>query len=489
MVTSNMESLANNTTECLKIVFNGSISNTDTTNDMEDSTEYKLTIALWTYLSPIVLLVGLIGNLLSILVLRCTSMKRAASSVYLTALAVSDLTLLLISLSNDWVAYMFDFDIQTVHTWSCKIHTFLVYMFTDISAWMLVCVSLERVTMVYWPIRVKTIFSPCRIMVSIITMVALLCVVNIQWLFTLVVRETIPGEMMSLVHESLQIEDAQTEEEIVCIYKEGTENFRSYYWPWIDACIASFIPFTILIICNALIVAKLSKSKKFRKESTNERRGKNNNATRSITIMLIVTSFMFLILTAPFVIYLIIWQKDTKNGYASMTELIHSELMTSIFDMFIYCNSAINFILYCLSGKMFREALAELFCGKQPTQASQRTSRHSNTSVLHTGTSPKARYCTDIRTAIYNTTAAKCDNTALKYVTTTARCDTIADRHENGAAKCNATDARCDISAVRSDATSATCQIDGAYINNSDKYSMAVLGETLCIETLEITKL
>ena len=207
------------------------------------------------------------------------------------------------------------------------------------------------------------------------------------------------------------------------------EFFTMKVYTWIDASIYSFIPFLSLTVLNVLIVRQVRMSSRFSKQfiqspektsgglerenstpssgdvelgsqssrktvgsyqtsretlncrvstitsahgdtpSSNHKRklgtkstsGATSNA--NITVMLLAVSFTFLLLTSPVVIVLL------YEGYyllpSSNVEKARSHLVHAVVDNLMYTNHAINFLLYCLSGRRFRRELGKLLsrCG------------------------------------------------------------------------------------------------------------------------------
>ena len=97
-----------------------------------------------------------------------------------------------------------------------------------------------------------------------------------------------------------------------------------------------------------------------RKVQGSEIRQKNmKDAENQLTIMLLLVATLFLILLCPTYIrfiYMIFTTRDTPFKYANSYPLfqISFKLYTT--------NSGVNFFLYCISGKKFRNDLKEIVC-------------------------------------------------------------------------------------------------------------------------------
>ena len=90
-----------------------------------------------------------------------------------------------------------------------------------------------------------------------------------------------------------------------------------------------------------------------------KRQNTMKSAENQLTIMLLLVTTLFLILLCPpyfRFIYLVFAKRDTPRDYAK--SMIIYEITSKLY----LSNSGINFFLYCLSGKKFRNDLKEILC-------------------------------------------------------------------------------------------------------------------------------
>ena len=149
---------------------------------------------------------------------------------------------------------------------------------------------------------------------------------------------------------------------------------------WITFIINGIIPFSMLIHMNYVIVKTVRKSRKmFRTNTTSTdtnssmqdlnkemdvRQKTMKSAENQLTIMLLLVTMLFLILLIPTYIrfiYLTLLERDTPSKYASSMLFFH------VTHKLYHSNNGINFFLYCISGRKFRNDLKEIFC---PTRSS-----------------------------------------------------------------------------------------------------------------------
>jgi hypothetical protein len=87
--------------------------------------------------TPILLLLGLVGNIISITIFSRDSMKKYTTFRYLTLLSILDLCVLYTGCGQILLDVYFHIDIRLLNELSCKMHSFLVYFFTHCSSLLL----------------------------------------------------------------------------------------------------------------------------------------------------------------------------------------------------------------------------------------------------------------------------------------------------------------------------------------------------------------
>src|SRR5260221_7961922 len=82
------------------------------------------TNVLFSVVLPIILIVGITGNLLTLIIMCRKSQRFSSTAVYLSALAVSDTVTLIIYFINKWIAIVFGIvAVQYSNAW-CKLYSF-----------------------------------------------------------------------------------------------------------------------------------------------------------------------------------------------------------------------------------------------------------------------------------------------------------------------------------------------------------------------------
>lgn len=119
---------------------------------MSASMEWAYMVAdfLTFYYTPILVIVGSIGNILSALVFFNTKLKKLSSSYYLAALGISD-TCFLIGLFITWLSF-FGIHIYTREVF-CQLFTFSSGLSSFLSVWYVVAFTFERFIVVLYPLK------------------------------------------------------------------------------------------------------------------------------------------------------------------------------------------------------------------------------------------------------------------------------------------------------------------------------------------------
>ncbi|CAG5120082.1 unnamed protein product [Candidula unifasciata] len=306
--------------------------------------EYRLAayINFYGFITEIV--VGSVANILTLVVML--GLTHLPICNYMAALALADLSVLLGPCLLRWLLTL-NVDPRPSSTVACRLLNFLSYWSFSFSAWILVAMTIDRYIAISFPLRALRLSTPrrARIVVGVLGIVAVL--VNFHFLIILDVK-TQPGF-----------------QDKTCVGYDQYRHFLDVIWPWLDATVYSFLPFTILIVFNFLIIRNHRKSiaitLSMKGSKSSEIPWTMSYTYRKITITLVVVAFSFIFMTAPRVILHIIRPvvfnfKPTPNK-TDFQILAQYTLAASIVNVLLYGNHSINFFLYVLTGRKFREQL------------------------------------------------------------------------------------------------------------------------------------
>ena len=282
----------------------------------------------------LLVVLGTLGNGISMAVMRRERMKSAVAVIYLMALAITDTGLLWIGGGHWWITFAFDLSLRTLHTATCKLHMFLTNLLHMLSAWIIVFVSVQRMLVVLFPYKAKQIATRKKSWVSLLVLILTLVAYNT---YSLIAAELVDYPFY------------RGGTKIMCRYGISYEEFHKDYWNLISLLTTLIIPFSTIFIANFTLIVKFIQSKVQRSLVTSHEQNRSGQAKR-ITISLISVSLIFLILNTPFVIVFYLLRKPTAqdNKYGIIFNILR-QCATFLATL----NSAINFLLYCFTWPTF----------------------------------------------------------------------------------------------------------------------------------------
>ena len=310
------------------------------------------------YIPPVLLVLGTIGNLLSF-VIMAKNMLKVSTYSYLAVLAIMDLLVLYIGLLRMWIG-AFALDIQHYSNLMCKTVTFLGYVSSVTSVWLIIAVTIERFIAVKFPLRAPRMCNVTRARIVIVTVIIAICLLNSHIFWTV--------ELQPKGHNVTTY---------VCEASEQHAVLVSEVWPWVDAAVYSFVPFVIITILNILIVRQVLYARERRTKlqnielTTNFLRPKGSHkrpseSSKKLTCMLLAVSFTFLLTTLPMNLLLIVnvfMNNDDSGDQQSMRKrYAHVTLARTVVELLMYVNHSVNFFLYCATGRKFRRQVKDMFC-------------------------------------------------------------------------------------------------------------------------------
>ncbi len=202
----------------------------------EDYTAYKVGQALYLYLSPIMMIFGLIGNCLSFAVLSRKVRQPSPTYLYLSVLAVVDTIALYVPCMRGWLVHVTQYDLMVLM--GCSWYFIVYFSFANISVYIIFNMAVDRFIYVMFPFAAKTICTHKRAVLGMAGTSLLQFLFNLHYPWALQVT-TIADDNQTI----------QT-----CTPSPGYKHWMNKVWPYLDLGIYSFIPFTVLTIINFMII-------------------------------------------------------------------------------------------------------------------------------------------------------------------------------------------------------------------------------------------
>lgn len=304
----------------------------------------KLTFArfnqiLHIYYLPFVIGFGIFGNILSIFIFLLTSLRKYSSSVYLIALAFSDI-LFLIVLIMSWLQWISINPVSNIV--ACRIFSYVSHVSAALSVWFVLAVTIERYIAVFIPLH-KNVWCTTKRASKVVLLIILFALLAylIQPIGTNVQRIY----MTNSTNYTLACEPLLRWRYSLTIFAN------------VDTFFTFIAPCLIILLANIRMSMRIWKSVKTRQDLTGETVQIQESR---ITIVLSIISTAFVLLNAPAhcfkakaIIDIII------KGSSKQTQLILD--LQTLANMIYYSSHSINFVLYFFCGTTFRQNLVK-FC-------------------------------------------------------------------------------------------------------------------------------
>ncbi|XP_060066505.1 allatostatin-A receptor-like [Ylistrum balloti] len=278
---------------------------------------------------PLFLLLGICGNTMTIIVMRSKSFRYMTVSVILTALSISDTTLiLLLPFNKAFVRTRLGVDVRALSDWGCKAFFCFFRSAKMTSSWFVVFISFERFFAVWFPLKIKVISTKRNAYIAISCVYITIYTLNGVWTFSSILKNGVCIPNLSTAGN-----------------EKMTEGFLLA-----GTTIYSIIPTFLLLILTPMTILKLYKQQKTRQALAQS--SHTRNETGKTTIMLLGVSIAYVLLVGPITIAHAVAFFRGENIFESKdSEVVIFREASQVMEQLNY---AINFFLYVICSKSFR---------------------------------------------------------------------------------------------------------------------------------------
>jgi hypothetical protein len=246
------------------------------------------------------IVLGSIGNCISVLVFFTTKLKKLSSSFYLAALAISD-TGFLIALFMTWLNSS---GVPLFRTSGlCEINVYLTYVCSFLSAWLVVAFTVERFIAVRHPLRRTSMCTVARAKVVLVSLTALSLILYVPnfWLTRIE------------IHDNMAICSLNPQFMVLATVINH-----------VDFVLTFILPFLVIATLNAWISFMVWQSARIRRVLTHMRHSaeipqrpvRSLSSPTKVTKMLLAVSTVFLCLNLPsYVLRVIVYVQVRTHSY------------------------------------------------------------------------------------------------------------------------------------------------------------------------------
>ena len=258
------------------------------------------------------------------------SYRKTAHGLFITAMAIADITFLLTQpLNRGFVHDLFGIDIRSYSLIGCKLYYFCLRWARPMSSLVIVLVCIERFVAVWFPLKAKSFSSRRTAMFEICGIFLLACFVSGFRTQTVGIKDKI----------CLAVVDTP--------YNKHLKALCSI----MGMTIRTLIPTSTLLLLTPPTIAKLFYQRHLRLQMSNGKAQKSDETFR-VSMMLLCVAVAFCLLVTPYCL--------SKHGYLLVgTNIVSTSTpaMRVLNEVRLICeqlNCVINFVLYVLISREFR---------------------------------------------------------------------------------------------------------------------------------------
>ena len=319
---------------------------------MEAYAEYRIGVDMYRYVSPVLMVFGLIGNTLSFMVMIQRAKTPPPTNLFLAVLAVFDNLALLIPCLSTWLLQMGIANPRLDA--GCGVYYFLWFGTSYVASYIIAAIALDRAIHVFFPFEAVKLCTVRRAVVAA-TIIVLSIGVN---------SHTLLGRYTKYVNEVPDHPDNTTasssgEVAAFCAITSGYELWYKSIWPKIDLALYAIIPCVSLLVLNPLILIRASRERPGDQMSGEESVAANKRwrLQKRMNIILILLCVFFFIGTVPAAMLHTVqpyWERSDPKQAA-----IYFFLKSLVFQL-MYLGNSINFVIYLATANKFRGDLKRL---------------------------------------------------------------------------------------------------------------------------------
>ncbi|KAL8583919.1 hypothetical protein ACOMHN_009672 [Nucella lapillus] len=291
----------------------------------------------------VIVVVGLVGNCLTMVVMKSKPLRFKSYSHYLCALAVFDSIVLLtreVRHVDDLKRYLGVPGVFSDFTsTSCRLFLFTETLSCLVSAWLVVAMATERLLVVYRPFGKSVL---CTQKGAIVVIVSIVVIFSYTQVFRLVMVRWEGGECLSVRQ-----------------YADVYIVLHVYLY---QVTLTFLLPVGAVFVCNISVLCKIRQVERQLQEDDDSASTRLNHAsTRNgskTTRLLLTIGFVFVFTLLPSsTLSLILLTAYKLRGLAARPLLLASYPWSQVLAAVTDVNYAANFYIYVLSGRPFRREL------------------------------------------------------------------------------------------------------------------------------------
>jgi hypothetical protein len=292
------------------------------------------------YCIPVIILLGLIGNLISIIVFTRKKFQNTIFSTYYRFLVFIDSMALLFYASDKFMDIGFNLSIRGLNIHLCYFFKMSAYVFPSTSGWTLVIISLDRLISILYP--AKLLFRKKKqFQMTVCLCVFVYGIIAYTELFFTCSSEPIEYNNGSNV----------TSHRYVNFSSSSRSERNQKLTDWLDLFNSTVVPSFSMIICSSIVLKKMHDStKKFGGNISNTKGKKTINRDLKFALTSVVLNLIFLITNTPLCFYAL------YTNYAPIESNLNKLIFAFLFFLNFF-NYSLNFFINFSFNSIFKKEI------------------------------------------------------------------------------------------------------------------------------------
>ncbi|XP_046352925.2 probable G-protein coupled receptor B0563.6 [Haliotis rufescens] len=338
----------------------------------EDMVNFR--IAMYTTIMPVTALIGIVGNVISFVVLLRHKMRDTTKMV-LISITVCDflhlIAMILFCLIGVTIALDYKPGLYISRKAFPYFGSYLRSAFGRISNLLIVVISLERLCAVLFPLKIKSLWSRKTMGLSI-------------FICSLLVAAILVPYALEFVPTDFPIPNS-TQMTTVLKMSEFGKNRDFYATLYIVRLfLLRFIPIAVVIICNITISVSLYRSKSARSQMTGQNRDETP-AEQRITQTLFGLALLFFFCMTPGALNILSQLFDYEYNFPKTRNNVYN-LVGILAAWLEIVNSSANFIIYIISSRQMRMEFKRIIMYRKGTFSDQKYITDTSASEMRLST-------------------------------------------------------------------------------------------------------
>lgn len=304
------------------------------------------------YVQPILVIIGLAGNLINVLVFSRKKFSKLATRNILKLIAIID-SFCLLQILDHFFKFGFGFYLRRDTDFACKFFTYLIYSFGPMSAWLLVFISVERFVSITMPTsKIGLVFKHTSFQIKVFCIICIFNLIYYSPFLVLVENKCVlaRNNPSNLSNSSL------IDTRYCCDFVDyNSQNILSL----MDAFNSSLVPFFLMLLSSVLIISSIFRSR-FRlkhAQTAQKEQQKQNRKRLKRDVQFAITSIYMNVLFIAFNLPVCVTLFYNDN----ITSLIYLIMVDTYYSSYV-----INFFIYLAFNSLFREEFLVMIKIRKP---------------------------------------------------------------------------------------------------------------------------